>query len=316
MAAPPVADYSVDSGLGSRAKRRPSSREFWSTELEPSGLANIWRPAWTLLAGSPSGLGQVTPGTWSPLSRLVTSKCGGCVPRSSASRAPTIPHRRPSSGRLTLYRSGRTVWIVPNRRAQARWRHPTRHIEEHRAGLGALPREKVARLKVLTAVFERDDDGYWLVELEEEPRVHSYGRTLAKAREHILDASALWFEVAPEELNLVEDIRLPAPVKASPGARPAGARARPGRPGGRRRDHTRCGPSSRKGRPPKRPRRGRRARLVSPTRPTTARQLNDDGCQRHHLGEPATSALLRCERVPAHGGEKHIFVFRQLKGYF
>jgi predicted RNase H-like HicB family nuclease len=70
-------------------------------------------------------------------------------------------------------------------------------------------------LKVLTAVFERDDEGYWLVELEEEPRVHTYGRTLAKAREHIVDATALWFEVAPEELNLAEDLRLPAPVKAS-----------------------------------------------------------------------------------------------------
>ena len=73
----------------------------------------------------------------------------------------------------------------------------------------------MARLKVLTAVFERDDEGYWLVELEEEPRVHTYGRTLAKAREHIVDATALWFEVAPEELNLAEDLRLPAPVKAS-----------------------------------------------------------------------------------------------------
>ena len=93
--------------------------------------------------------------------------------------------------------------------------NPARDAEEHRAGLGALPRERVARLKVLTAVFERDADGYWLVELEEETRVHSYGRSLAKAREHILDASALWFEVAPQELNLVEDIRLPAPVKAS-----------------------------------------------------------------------------------------------------
>jgi len=78
-----------------------------------------------------------------------------------------------------------------------------------------VPRERVARLKVLTAVFERDDEGYWLVELEEEPRVHTYGRTLAKAREHIVDATALWFEVAPEDLNLVEDIRLPAPVKAA-----------------------------------------------------------------------------------------------------
>jgi predicted RNase H-like HicB family nuclease len=70
-------------------------------------------------------------------------------------------------------------------------------------------------LKTLTAVFERDDEGYWLVELEEEPRVHSYGRTLAKAREHIVDASALWFAVALEDVHLVEDIRLPAPVKAS-----------------------------------------------------------------------------------------------------
>jgi len=70
-------------------------------------------------------------------------------------------------------------------------------------------------LKVLTAVFDRDDDGYWLVELEEEPRVHTYGRTLAKAREHIVDATALWFEVAPEDLNLVEDVRLPARVKAT-----------------------------------------------------------------------------------------------------
>jgi len=78
-----------------------------------------------------------------------------------------------------------------------------------------VPRERVARLKALTAVFERDDDGYWLVELKEEPRVHTYGRTLAKAREHIVDATALWFEVAHENLNLVEDVRLPAPVKAT-----------------------------------------------------------------------------------------------------
>ena len=78
-----------------------------------------------------------------------------------------------------------------------------------------MPRERVAGLKVFTAVFERDDEGYWLVELEEEPRVHTYGRTLAKAREHIVDATALWFEVAPEDLNVVEDVRLPAPVKAA-----------------------------------------------------------------------------------------------------
>jgi predicted RNase H-like HicB family nuclease len=69
-------------------------------------------------------------------------------------------------------------------------------------------------VKTVTAVFQRDEEGYWLVELAEEPRVHTYGRTLAKGRQHIFDAAALWFELAPEELDLVEDIRLPAPVKA------------------------------------------------------------------------------------------------------
>ena len=66
-----------------------------------------------------------------------------------------------------------------------------------------------------TAVFERDKEGFWLVELVEEPRVHTYGRTLAKARDHIRDATALWFEVASDAFILVEDIRLPKPVKAT-----------------------------------------------------------------------------------------------------
>lgn len=66
-----------------------------------------------------------------------------------------------------------------------------------------------------TATFERDDEGFWLVELVEEPRIHTYGRTLAKARDHIRDATALWFEVAPEAFTLIEDIRLPKPVKAT-----------------------------------------------------------------------------------------------------
>jgi predicted RNase H-like HicB family nuclease len=70
-------------------------------------------------------------------------------------------------------------------------------------------------MKTLTAVFQRDEDGYWLVELAEEPRVHTYGRTLGKAREHIVDAAALWFDLAPAELDITEDIRLPGPVRAS-----------------------------------------------------------------------------------------------------
>ena len=44
-----------------------------------------------------------------------------------------------------------------------------------------------------TAVYWREGAN-WLVELTEEPRVHTFARTLAKAEEHIRDASALWFE--------------------------------------------------------------------------------------------------------------------------
>jgi|HubBroStandDraft_4_1064222.scaffolds.fasta_scaffold56619_2 predicted RNase H-like HicB family nuclease len=42
------------------------------------------------------------------------------------------------------------------------------------------------------AKFELDPSGHWLVELEEIPQVHSFGRTLGKAREYLLDALALW----------------------------------------------------------------------------------------------------------------------------
>lgn len=67
----------------------------------------------------------------------------------------------------------------------------------------------------LTAVYERDRDGYWLVELAEEPRVHSYGRTLTKARAHILDAAALFYEADPERLVVVDDVRIPSGVLAA-----------------------------------------------------------------------------------------------------
>ncbi len=66
-----------------------------------------------------------------------------------------------------------------------------------------------------TAVYQRDAHGMWLVELLEEPRVHTYGRTLAKARENIRDATALWFETEPDSLTLVDDVRLPPKARTS-----------------------------------------------------------------------------------------------------
>ena len=44
-----------------------------------------------------------------------------------------------------------------------------------------------------TAVYWREGSN-WLVELAEEPRAHTFARSLAKAEEHIRDATALWFE--------------------------------------------------------------------------------------------------------------------------
>ncbi len=64
-----------------------------------------------------------------------------------------------------------------------------------------------------TAVFERGREGFWEVELVEEPRVHTFGRTLAKARAHIREASAVWFDVDEDAFDLVEEMRLPKAVK-------------------------------------------------------------------------------------------------------
>lgn len=42
------------------------------------------------------------------------------------------------------------------------------------------------------ANFELDQSGVWLAEIEEIPQVHTYGRTLGKARQYLADALALW----------------------------------------------------------------------------------------------------------------------------
>jgi predicted RNase H-like HicB family nuclease len=81
--------------------------------------------------------------------------------------------------------------------------------------------------RTFTARFTLDPERVWLVELAEEPRVHTYGRTLVKARAHIRDATALWFELDPDSFDLVEDVRLPKPVANAVGkANQARERAR------------------------------------------------------------------------------------------
>lgn len=67
--------------------------------------------------------------------------------------------------------------------------------------------------RTYTAVFERGRDDTWEVELAEEPRVHTFARTLAKARAYIREATAAWFDIDEDAFDLVEDVRLPKAIK-------------------------------------------------------------------------------------------------------
>ncbi|MBO0694041.1 MAG: hypothetical protein J2P58_14145 [Acidimicrobiaceae bacterium] len=53
------------------------------------------------------------------------------------------------------------------------------------------------RPKTIRAKFTQEGSD-WLVEDLDEPRIHSFGRTVAKARANIIDAAALWYEIDPE----------------------------------------------------------------------------------------------------------------------
>lgn len=67
--------------------------------------------------------------------------------------------------------------------------------------------------RTYTAVFERGRDAAWEVELAEAARVHTFARTLAKARVYIREATAVWFDVDEDAFDLLEDVRLPRAVK-------------------------------------------------------------------------------------------------------
>lgn len=65
-----------------------------------------------------------------------------------------------------------------------------------------------------TAVYERDGEA-WLVEIAEEPRVHSRGGSLAEARGAIRDALARWLKTDPGELHILDNFRLPAQIRTA-----------------------------------------------------------------------------------------------------
>ena len=72
------------------------------------------------------------------------------------------------------------------------------------------------------------ESGDWIVEIDQIPQVHSFGRTLARARENIRDALALWVQATdPTALRIDEEFAgLPkALIDAVTAANEARARA-------------------------------------------------------------------------------------------
>lgn len=70
-------------------------------------------------------------------------------------------------------------------------------------------RRKEENMKTYTARLERERDGRWTVELEEEPRVHTWGKTVEQALARVREAAALWFQIDEDDIEL-----MPRPVLA------------------------------------------------------------------------------------------------------
>lgn len=57
------------------------------------------------------------------------------------------------------------------------------------------------RAKTIRVKFSQEGSD-WLVEDLDEPRIHSFGRSVSKARAKIIDAAALWYEIDPEAIEV------------------------------------------------------------------------------------------------------------------
>lgn len=68
---------------------------------------------------------------------------------------------------------------------------------------------------VYRAVFERDDNGTWLVRVPEVQGAHSFGKTLVRAERHIREALALVLDVEEDSFDLEREVRLPPKARAA-----------------------------------------------------------------------------------------------------
>jgi predicted RNase H-like HicB family nuclease len=64
------------------------------------------------------------------------------------------------------------------------------------------------------AVYEREPDGRWTVEIPKVKGCHTYGRTIEQARERIREALGLYVDNA-DTAEIEDDVRMPASVKVA-----------------------------------------------------------------------------------------------------
>ncbi len=67
-------------------------------------------------------------------------------------------------------------------------------------------------MRTFTARLEREADGRWTVELADEPRVHTWGKTIDQALARMREAAAMWFETDEASIALVPSVVLPQAV--------------------------------------------------------------------------------------------------------
>jgi predicted RNase H-like HicB family nuclease len=71
------------------------------------------------------------------------------------------------------------------------------------------PNTTEEKMTTYTARLEKEADGRWSVELDEEPRVHTWGKTIDQALTRIREATALWFQTDEASIELVPRPVLP-----------------------------------------------------------------------------------------------------------
>ena len=59
----------------------------------------------------------------------------------------------------------------------------------------------MVELKIYTGDFHREGD-VWVAEVREVPQAHTYGRTLARTKEHLRDALALFLDVPIDTVDI------------------------------------------------------------------------------------------------------------------